>query len=352
MTKKVEVLIVDDSASARELLAYIINSDERLNVIGSVKDGEEALRFVKTRKPDVITMDIVMPKMDGFETTKRIMQTTPIPIIIISSSFCHDDIEKSFKAMDAGSVAILEKPQGPKDLDFAEKKKTILDTINTMSEVKLITRRHSQGEPPAASQEVIKKDRTINAIAIGTSLGGPQALHQILTQLSPHCSVPIFIVQHIASGFVHGFVEWLNNVTPLDVKLSVNGYHAKGGDVIIAADGHHLGINRDNTVVLSDGPPEGGIKPAASHLFHSVAEAHGKNSVGIILTGMGRDGVAELLYMRQKGAMTIAQDEKDCTMFGMPKEAAQQGAAQHILSLDEIAHTINILTGVTLPAGA
>ncbi len=343
----VKVLIVDDSKVCQALLTHIIESDPQLKVIGVADSGDAALRFLKDQTPDVITMDIVMPYMDGFTTTRKIMQSRPIPIVVISSIYNPADVNNSFEAMDAGAVAILEKPKGIQDSNYHESAKAITDTIKIMSEVKLVTRHYSKKavleskpkemhkRPPPPSEQ-IPVGRNFAAVAIGASLGGPQALHTILSELPHNFPVPIFIVQHIALGFIQGLVEWLNASSQLHVTLAKDGEQAKAGYVYLAPDKCHLEITKGNVISLVDAPPEGGCRPSVARLFRSMARTHGPYGIGIILTGMGRDGVEDLHLMKERGGVTIAQHKDSCVMYGMPEEAIQAGAATHILPMTEI----------------
>lgn len=336
----IKVLIVEDSPTAAELLTFIINSDPALKVIGWVDNGERALNFIKWETPDVITMDILMPKMDGFETTRRIMQTTPIPIIIVSANFKREDVNKSFQAITAGALDILEKPRGPDDPHFANMAKAILTAIKTVAGAKLITRRFSAPLPPiptvAATHSLPDISQPIEAIAIGSSLGGPQALSTIFSQLSAAFPVPIFVVQHISHGFTQGFADWLKEGSRLKVKIPQNQEQSQPNHIYIAPDNCHLEILKGGRIYLSNEPPDNGLRPSVGHLFRSMAKAYGSSGMGIILTGMGRDGVEDLLLMKKAGALTIAQDQESSLMFGMPKEAISIGAAKHVLSLQEI----------------
>lgn len=354
--KKIKVLIVDDSPVARELLAYIVESDPLLRVIGFGENGEKAIEFLKQEIPDVIIMDIVMPKMDGFEATRRIMKTHPVPIVIVSGVFNRDDVEKSFQAMNAGALAILEKPRGIGDPYYQNHVHDIIQAIKTVAEVKLVTRKKAdvfyelQGKPktlPAASKfplHVLSPNTRIDMIGIGASLGGPQALEQIISGLSKDFSIPILIVQHISPGFSQGLVDWISKGTSLKVKLAEHKEIAMPGSIYFAPDHFHMEISSGNVISLIDGPPEGGVKPAISRLFRSMASVCGPYGLGLILTGMGRDGAEELLLMREKGAVTAAQDEESSIMYGMPREAIQIGAAQLIFSLDQIAPFLNLLS--------
>lgn len=355
--KTIKILIVDDSKVSQDLLSYIIDSDSQLKLIGCAESGEAALKFLQTQKPDVITMDIVMPNMDGFETTRRIIQLYPIPIVVISSVCNAADVDNSFKAIEAGALAILQKPTGIKDVQFSEIAKTIRDTLKIMSGVKVITRKYSLPPPhyikplqkelddKHAYSKLTTEDKSkhIQAIAMGASLGGPQALNAILSQLPSNFPVPILIVQHIAIGFVQGLVDWLNSASPLHVCLATDGEIAKAGSVYIAPDKLHMEITKGDVIRLVDAPPEGGCRPSVARLFRSMAKTYGPYGVGIILTGMGRDGVADLRYMKDHGALTIAQHRDSCIMYGMPEEAIMADAAKRVLPLQEIAPNLILL---------
>jgi two-component system, chemotaxis family, protein-glutamate methylesterase/glutaminase len=341
----IKVLIVEDSAVSRELLTYIINADPMLKVIGFAENGIKALEFIQKERPDVITMDIVMPKMDGYEATRQIMQNNPIPIIIISATVKKEDVNASFKAMEAGALAVFEKPTGPQDPNFHTLAKALRESIKIMSGVKLIARRLKSLLKPTAPpiEEVPQPISTIEAVAIGASLGGPQALSVVLSEIPAFFPVPIFIVQHISSGFTEGFAEWLSHYTPLTVKIAKDREHPQAGTVYIAPDHFHMEVSKNCLIQLVDAPLDGGLKPSVNRLFRSMAHHYGSKAVGVLLTGMGKDGAEGLKLMKEKGSLTIAQDEESCLMFGMPKEAIQLGATNQILPLSSIAQTLKHL---------
>lgn len=353
--KNINVLIVDDSAVSSDLLQYIIESSPELKVIGKVKNGLEALEFLKHHSPDVITMDIVMPQMDGFAATSKIMHDRPIPIIIISGTYQKENIEKSFRAMEAGALAILEKPKGPGDANFSMMSEAIVTSIKTVAGVKLITRRGGKAPSPVQTPEKLSepspkaslkslKKGTVKAVALGTSLGGPQTLEKILAALPSDFPAPILIVQHIASGFTQGLVDWLNLTSSIKVNLATHGKQALPGNAYVAPDNFHLEITSENIMHLSNAPPVHGIRPSVAALFSSMEKAHGPHCIGVILTGMGGDGAEELLAMKQSGAITIAQNEESSILFGMPKEAIRLDAATLVLPLDQIAPTLTELS--------
>lgn len=345
--RKIKVLIVDDSKVSRELMHFIITADPQLEVIAYAESGESALTQIQQNTPDVITMDIVMPRMDGFEATRRIMQRKPIPIVIVSSIVKKDDVANSFKSIEAGALAILPKPVSPADPKFTENANAIRETVKRVSEVRLITRLHtvSAAAPPTPNIPLPTLSRKFEAVAIGASLGGPQALQKLLLPFPEDYPLPIYLVQHIALGFVQGLAEWLGSCTRLEVKVAKNGETGKPGTVYIAPDSHHMQILKGHVIKLTDDLPDHGLMPSAGHLFRSIAKNFGPNAVGIILTGMGRDGVDDLLLMKQSGAYTIAQSEEGCLMYGMPREAILNGAAVQAVPLDQMSKFILELTG-------
>lgn len=333
----IKVLIVDDSVVARRFLAEVIESDPKIKVIGFASDGVEALKCLEKMAPDVITMDISMPNLNGFDATRKIMQTNPIPIVIVSGLYTENDIEAGFKAMDSGALAILSRPAGPLDPEYARMSGALIDTIKVISGIKLVTRKNPKSLSPLPLQKVQEMNE-IKAIGIGASLGGPPALEKVLSKI-PSAPFPIFIVQHISSGFTKSLAGWLQKSVSLDIKIPEDQEIAMPGNIYIAPDNKHMVVEKDNIIRLVSGKDKE-ICPSINRLMLSMAKAYEKNAIGIILTGMGQDGVEGLLAMRKKGALTIAQDAEECVMFGMPKAAIEQGASEQSLSLDEISNFI------------
>lgn len=341
--RKIKVLVVDDSPVSRDLLVHVLKSDPQLEVVNTTKSGDEALKWLKTHQPDVITMDIVMPGLDGFETTRQIMESTPLPIAIISATFSDKDTEKAFQSMQAGALAILPKPVAPNHPNYQQETREIIKTIKTIAEVKVVRRRKVPPLVSHLSQEensIHLSRKGIEVIAIGASLGGPMAIAQILAPLKSDFPVPIFIVQHIAQGFTTGFVNWLNQNSSLHFKLAEDGEKPLPGYVYVAPEKCHMEV-RHNKIVLDYSPSEG-IQPSVSRLFKSIAHNFGQKAAGILLTGMGKDGAKELLLMKQNGAFTIAQSEEGCLMFSMPKEAINIGGATSVMNLNQIANLLNL----------
>ncbi len=335
----IRVLVVDDSAVVQQHLTDILQSDPDVQVVATASDGQEAIDLVARKKPDVITMDIIMPRMDGYEATLRIMETRPTPIVVVSQSYDPNEAEKTFLSTEAGAVAILAKPVGKNHPQYEEMAKELVDTVKLMSEVKVLTRRPSLRRKKAiygVLRDAAKRP-SIEVLAIGASTGGPQVLQTILSQLPEDFRVPILIVQHIAPGFTRGLVDWLNTSSTVPIYLAAHRELFSAGYAYVAPQELQMGVNSHGQIVLSEDPREHGHRPSASHLFRSVADTFGQSAVGVLLTGMGKDGARELKLMKEKGAVTIVQDSDTCVVDGMPGEAIELGGAGHELSPDEIA---------------
>ncbi|MBI2461066.1 MAG: chemotaxis-specific protein-glutamate methyltransferase CheB [Candidatus Rokubacteria bacterium] len=339
------VLVADDSATVREYLAYLLGEDPALEVVGTARDGLEAVEQAQRLRPDIIVMDVHMPRMNGFEATRQVMERIPTPIVIVSASISREEVALTFEALKAGALTVVDKPGGPDHPKHAESARRLVETVKLMAEVKVV-RRWPRGERPAPpAPPAVKADRKIRLIAIGASTGGPQVVAEILRGLPREFGAPILVVQHIAPGFTEGLVEWLGQGTPLAVRLAEAGEPVRPGTVYVARNGVQMGITGDGRIRLTKEPAEDGFCPSASYLFQSVAQAYGRAAVGILLTGMGRDGARGLLRLREAGGLTIAQDEESSVIFGMPGEAVRLGAAEHVLSPEQIVVTIRSLVG-------
>ncbi|MBI5570208.1 MAG: chemotaxis response regulator protein-glutamate methylesterase [Desulfomonile tiedjei] len=344
----IKVLIVEDSIVARELLNHILSSDPEITVVGTAANGEEGIEMVKRKSPDVVTMDIIMPKMDGYEATRRIMQTNPVPIVIVTSSLVREEVEKTWRAIDAGAVAVLNKPSlFEREAHVGEREK-LIQTVKIMSQVKVVRRWNLSPSPtqaprPVSKPEVVARPTSVKVVAVGASTGGPPVLQKIFSTMPADLAAPILVVQHIAAGFTVGFVDWLNRSSTLKVHLASNGQQALPGNVYVAPDAHQMKLDGNGRIGVVPDAPENGLRPAVSYLFRSVAQTIGDKAIGVLLTGMGRDGAQELKLMRDKGAVTIAQDEETSIVYGMPGEAAKIGAAKYSLPPEKIAATIRML---------
>jgi two-component system chemotaxis response regulator CheB len=348
----IRVLVADDSATVREYLVYLLSEDPVLEVVGTARDGLEAVAQAERLKPDVIVMDAHMPRMNGYEATRQIMQQVPTPIVMCSASLSRDEVRMTFEALKVGALTVVEKPGGPDHPDHAETARTLVQTVKLMAEVKVVRRwprlrdlgsgDRDRGElaVPRSLTPVPQPHRKIRLIAIGASTGGPQVIAEILRDLPDDLGVPVLVVQHIAPGFTTGLADWLGQVTRLTVKMAEAGEATRPGTVYLAPNGFQMGIATEGRIRLTKELAEDGFSPSASYLFQSVAEAYGRSAVGILLTGMGRDGATGLQRLREAGGVTIAQDKESSVIFGMPGEAIRLGAAAYVLSPEQIAGTI------------
>lgn len=338
----IRVLVVDDAAVTRMLLVHLLASEPGIRVIGAVEDGQAAVEFVQNDKPDVVVMDIHMPRLDGFEATRQIMETHPVPIVICTATTDPTAVATTFRLMEAGAVACVGKPVARDHADFEPLARNLLQTVRLMSEVKVVRRwpRHRNSTGAAARLAEPKSAAGIKLVGIGASTGGPPVLQTILASLPKDFAVPVLIVQHIARGFVPGLMDWLNQTTGLRIHLAAHGVQPLPGHAYLAPDDFHLGVNGSGCMMLSREEPEGGLRPAVSYLFRSLAQCCGSEAIGVLLTGMGKDGAAELKLMRERGSHTIAQDHASSVVHGMPGEAIALGAVSHVLPADKIADAL------------
>lgn len=342
----IKVFVVEDSPVVREFLVYILRSDPEIQVIGIAENGEEALQALKSKKPDVITMDIHMPKMNGLEATRRIMETHPTPIIIVSGGENLKEVATTFSAMEAGALAVISRPKGIGHPEYEADARELVKTVKLMSEVKVIKRwSRMRGKPivPLGLGAEGERMAEIRIVAIGASTGGPLALQTILTGLPKGFPVPVLIVQHIAAGFVQGFVQWLGQSSGFPVRVPADNESLLPGQAYVAPDQFQMGVEIENRIRLSKDEPENGLRPSISYLLRSVANVYGRKAAGILLTGMGKDGVEQLRYMKEKGAVTMAQDEESSVVYGMPGEAMRLNAATYVLPPDRIATVLTDL---------
>jgi two-component system, chemotaxis family, protein-glutamate methylesterase/glutaminase len=342
---------VDDSSVVREFLVHILSSDPGISVVGTACDGEEALDVVRRQRPDVITMDIHMPKLNGLDATRLIMETDPTPIVIVSGSEDPSEVATTFNAMDVGALAVLRRPAGIGHPDHESMAQDMVQTVKLMSEVKVIRRwprkRATAPAPQLAYGGLARGSTKTRIVAIGASTGGPPALETILTALPRDFPVPILIVQHMAPGFIGGFARWLATSSGLPVHVPTHGESLLPGHVYVAPDDHQMKVEREGKIALTKHDPEHGLRPSISYLFRSIAEAYGPDAVAGLLTGMGRDGAGELRLLKEHGAVTFAQDKDSSVVHGMPGEAIKLDAATLILPLEKIARVLANLVNHT-----
>jgi two-component system, chemotaxis family, protein-glutamate methylesterase/glutaminase len=336
--KRVRVLVVDDSPTSRLLLVEILRADHEIDVVGQAADGVEAVEMVKRLRPDIVTMDVQMPRLDGFAATKRIMVEAPTPILI-TTSVDPRALSVSLEAIRMGALAVQAKPGDPSAPGFDEEARELVRQVKAMSRVKVV--RHYDLEPARvpvtdALSTAALHDVPAEVVAIAASTGGPAALHRILTTLPADFPLPILVVQHMSRGFSPGFAGWLDKASPLRVKLAEEGEALRPGTAYVAIDDHHLCLSRSRKIHLSTAPAVGGFRPSGTVLFESVAAVFGPSALAVILTGMGRDGVDGLRSIRRAGGRTIAESQATAVVYGMPAAAVHAGLADFVLPLDGV----------------
>ncbi len=336
----IRVLVAEDSPTARQLIVEMLTSDPAITVVGEARNGLEAVEMAERLRPDLITMDVNMPELDGLEATMRIVGKVPTPIIIVSSQANESEVELSLEATRAGALMVLPKPSGPATPRFREQQAHLIAMVKAMSDVKVV--RRWGASTPTRPQRALANHPARSAerprlIAIGASTGGPAALRDVFYALPASTPVPVLVVQHISKGFVNGLANWLDANTSLDVCVATAGESARPGFVYLAPDDQHLGIDDAGRIKLSSAPKVGSFRPSASHLFESAAAAYGGGLVALILTGMGDDGVAGLRAVHSAGGLVLAQDEATSIVYGMPREATRAGLVHNVLALQDIA---------------
>ncbi len=344
--KKIRVLIVDDSALVRQILTEIISSDPLIEVMGTASDPFIAVEKIGNEVPDVITLDIEMPRMDGLTFLEKIMTQHPIPVVICSS-LASDRSETALKALEHGAIEIIQKPKLGLKQYLEESKVRICDSIKAAAgaRLKVLTGR-SHVEPKLTADPIITKPRgqamiqtTEKVVVVGASTGGTEALRVYLEAMPPDGPGTV-IVQHMPEHFTAGFAKRLDGICRITVKEAENNDTVMPGRVLIAPGNHHMLLKRSGAryyVEIKDGPLVSRHRPSVDVLFRSAARYAGRNAVGVIMTGMGDDGARGMREMKDAKAFTIAQDEQSCVVFGMPNEAIRIGSVDKVLPLNKIA---------------
>jgi len=338
------VMVVDDSPLMCKILTNILNCDPEILVAAVTMNGKEAVDLVPRLKPDLITMDIDMPVMDGFEATREIMAYHPTPILIVSSTVYKTGMEKVFKAISHGALDVFDKS----DLELAGAKKSgeaLITKIKFLNGVRVANRPLTRWRPERSAVDLKAPVRKVldRIVAIVASTGGPQALLEILKRLPEDFPCGIVIVQHITNGFLQGFVEWLGKECKIRVKIGENSEEIRPGVAYIAPDSVQMRVGEGGRIRLSSEPACGGHRPSGDVLLESVAKAYGKGSVAAILTGMGRDGAMGMKAVKQSRGRTLAQNEESCVVFGMPHAAIEANAIDKVLPLERIAEEIVLM---------
>jgi two-component system chemotaxis response regulator CheB len=337
----IRVLVVDDSPLMCKILTNIMNCDPQILVTAVANNGKEAVELVPRLKPDIITMDIDMPVMDGFEATKEIMASHPTPILIVSSTVFKTGMEKVFKAISHGALDVIDKSE----LELVGDKKSgeaLIAKIKFLNGVRVVHQplTRSADERSVVDLKATRKKVSDKIVAIVASTGGPQALLEILKRLPEDFPCGIVIVQHISNGFLAGLVGWLAKECKIKVKIGEDSEEIRAGVAYIAPDNFQMRVADGGKIRLSNEPAFGGHRPSGDVLLESVARAYGKGGVAAILTGMGRDGAMGMKAVKQLHGRTLAQNEKSCVVFGMPQAAVEMNVIDKVLPLERIAEEI------------
>ncbi|MBF0492524.1 MAG: chemotaxis-specific protein-glutamate methyltransferase CheB [Deltaproteobacteria bacterium] len=344
----IRILVVEDSPLVATILKGLLGSDPDLLVVGVARDGEEALRLIPRVKPDLITMDLYMPGMNGVEATRRIMIEYPTPILILASALTGEKKVEAFQAMAYGALDLIGKDLYNGDEIDETTRKTLIDKIKHLARVTvsrrsptLIPKTSPLSRKPLRSAEgttqIPRRDTSEKLIGIVSSTGGPAILAALFSKLPADFPAPIAVVQHVMPDFCAGLVAWLNEQTPLSVKLATDNDLLRAGNIYLAPPDIHMGLNSFHRVQLRQGPPLEFVKPSGTLLLNSIAENYRSLGMGIVLTGLGVDGALGLKAMRDAGGYTIAQDEASSVACWMPREAVRLGAASCVVPADEIA---------------
>lgn len=345
----IRVLIVDDSSLARRVLRELLSSDPSIEVVGEASDGQEAISKVIALRPDVVTMDVRMPVLDGLAATEQIMAYHPTRILAVTSLVSQREINVGFQMLGAGALDVMDKPASLRGPELERMRRELIERVKLLSRVRVVTHlrgRRTRNLPtptivPALSGGV-RSSRPV--VVIGASTGGPKALQTVLAGLPKDFSAPIVVVQHIAEGFVAGMVEWLSATCRLPIVLARHGQRLQSGEVVVASDGMHLLVDEEQRVIQTD-LPQTPQRPSVDVTMESVAQSVGRRAIGVLLTGMGRDGALGMAAIRRAGGYTIAQDEATSAIFGMPKAAIEMGAVVEVLPVEQIAPALLVRLG-------
>lgn len=346
--REIRVLVADDSPTVRLMICRMLEGDPAFKVIGTVANGREATEQVALLKPDIVTMDVQMPIMNGLEAIEYIMAYNPVPILVISSVVDRENTANAARALGAGAVDVLPKPVPKSMEDFEVIAQDLRAKVKMLSRVRVITHPKAkltrdpvisstgaEGEPD--KETLIDLFRIV---AIGSSTGGPQALQHVLSSIPDDINASILIVQHIAPGFTDGLVEWLGSSCSLDIMMPKSGHMIEPGQILVAPEGRHMIVTPGGQIRLVDQNYPNPHKPSVNVLLDSVAEAYAQKAIGVIMTGMGNDGALGIKAIHDEGGHTIAQDSETSAIFGMAKEAIKMGGVDDVVPLPKIAETI------------
>jgi len=371
VTDRIRVLVVDDSAFMRKVVSDLLAADPEIEVIGTARDGLNALDRIRLEKPAVVTMDVEMPRMDGLTALERIMAENPVPVVMVSS-LTQEGAETTVRALALGAVDFVGKPSGTISLDMARVRDDLVTKVKLAARVNPASLRrtawHRNGprggwrsEPrggrpaePAVGQTEPAVGQTEPAapippadrlVVIGSSTGGPGALHAIFPELTADSGVAYLVVQHMPAGFTRSLAERLDDLSPVRVREAADGDVPAAGTALLAPGGYHLTLTQERRVALNQGPPQHGVRPSVDVTLLSAVEVYGARCVGVILTGMGFDGAKGMAALKRAGGRTIAQDEASCVVYGMPRAVVEMGNADVVVPIEEVAAAIKAAAG-------
>lgn len=376
MTRPIRVVVVDDSALMRRFITDMLQRDPAIQVVGVASNGREAIEVVQRLRPDVVTMDVRMPVMDGLATTEHLMAYCPTPILVLTASLASYEVDITFKMLGAGALEVVEKPRGGDAQTLEHAARDLVRRVKILSRVKVVThlrgRRRTSGDglslPPTSRNDQASTRRAPATsptdaaliplvggasngslspiVVIGASTGGPRVIHQIIAGLPRSFPAAVLVVQHIAEGFSEGMAEWLASASTLPVRVAQEGSPIRAGEVLIAPDRRNLLVTPNGAVHLSDAPLLI-QRPSIDVTMQAVADVYGSRAVGVLLTGMGRDGAYGMRSLHRRQAYTIAQDEASCAIFSMPRAAIQLGVVREVLPPSAIApRLVEVVAGM------
>ncbi len=351
MSNKIRVLVVDDSALMRLMISDILNSDEEIEVVATARDGEDGIKKVTELRPDVVTLDVEMPRLDGLHALGYIMSEIPTPVVMVSA-YTQKDAEATFRALEYGAVDFVSKPSGPISRDIRAVGDELIAKIKVAALVDLSNLEFVR--PKKVSENYIKPKigknvpGRVGVVAIGTSTGGPRALEKILPQLDPDIPAGLLIVQHMPEGFTKTFADRLDRESGIEVKEAETGDRIAQGRALIAPGDYHMSIMIETTgndtaggvISLNQDPPVYGLRPTVDTMMLSAAKVYGDKTVGVILTGMGSDGAKGMKAIKENKGRTIAQDKDTCVVYGMPRAVVEAGIVDKVVPLDKMAEEI------------
>ncbi len=338
-------MIVEDSNTTREMLIYSFAAESDIEVVGVAQDGQEAVAMAKTLRPNVILMDINMPRLNGYEASRIIMNESPTPILLMSATWDIGEVEKIVNSMHIGILGVYEKPYGPGHPQYKALYDRIVEDVRLMSDVKVIRRLGNnvkKEESDIKPKQNVKDERNYRVVLIGSSTGGPPILHTILKSLDSNYPLPILVAQHMSGSFIDTFIQWLDSECAVRVKKAEDGEKALAGNVYVAPENYHITLQNDRIRLLKADENDLYV-PSVSKLFSSVSQWNAQETVAILLSGMGSDGSDEICKLKLNGAIAIAQNKETSVVFGMANEAIKKGGIDFILSPQGIAEFLSAL---------